>query len=333
MLTCAHFQMIPVVCLAAVGGSVFLRHDLLHIPEMLRGLSVGIVYTANLLLIRRYVISKMRKNAIALSCAIRLISGLVMPQIDVDEVYRGAILIGLSLLAGAFVICCGMQKGKDRVWDEYYESYFERNNSKVSEEGESVLYKLRYFLVMLGMRIPVLLLTNNVTTTIQRGFLRSFSETVASYSYLTSAFFVVLLLMTAFHHPSTRSSNSSLKYLIIPGSYIAFVLLLANVPLSYLTVQQQGGFCLLAIIIINFLLDTVYNGGLIYLLDTLLVKSRLKNVGLSVVIALEIILLSLVENAAATTDFLQTVTLPGFFGILTTAILVPIILYHTQLEN
>lgn len=332
MLTWPHFQMIPVVCLAAVGGSAFLRHDLLHIPEMLRGLSVGIVYTANLLLIRRYVISKMRNNAIALSCAIRLISGLVWSQIDIDELYRGAVLIGLSLLAGASLICCGMQKGKDRVWTEDYESYFERNSSKVSEEGESVFNNIRHFLVMLGMRFPLILLTNKVTNLIQSGFLRSFSETVASYSYLTSAFFVVLLLMTAFHHPPSTRSNSSLKYLIIPGSYIALVLLLANVPLSYLTVQQKGGFCLLAIIIINFLLDTVYNGGLIYLLDTLLVKSELKNVGLSVVIALEIILLSLVENAAAT-DFLQTITLPGFFGILTTTFLVPIILYHTQLEN
>lgn len=327
-----HFQMIPVLCLTAIGTLVFLPNDYSQITSMLRGLSAGIVVTANLILIRRFVISKLRKNAVALSCAFRLISSVVMPMTkEIDEVYQGSILIGVSLLSGLLIICCGMNKSKDRVWDEYYESYFERNSKTSDEEEESVFYKFRYFLLILGMRIPGLLINNNVIKTIQLSFLQSFSPTLANLYFITTLACTLLLLMTAFNHPSAKNP-STLKFLIIPASYIAFIMLLVNVPLIYVYLQQHGGFSLMAIILINFLLDVVFSAGIFYLLDTLLVQSDLSGAKLSFIIAIEIILLTAIERLVNHST-IQWITLQGFYSILTLSFLVPMFLYHKRLDR
>lgn len=320
--------------MTAIGCSEFLPIDTYQIMDMLRGLSAGIVYTANLLLIRRFVASKMRKNAIALSCAFRLLSGVVMPMAkELDEVYLGSILTGLSLLSGILIISCGMNKSTDREWDEYYESYFERHSKASAEDdSHSVVDKIKYFLVVLGMRVPGLLLSNNVTKTIQLAFLQNFSPKVVSWYFTTTLACAVLLLMTAFNHPSSRNPPS-LKYLIIPASCIAFVLLLVNAPLIYVYLQQHGGFSLMAIILINFLLDIVYSAGLFYLLDALLVQSDLSNVKIGFLIAIEIGALTAIERLLKESFFLALITLEGYYTLLTVLFLVPIVLYHKQLDS
>lgn len=331
--------MIPVVCLTAIGSSVFFPLDTLninYIVTMLLGLSTGIVYTANLILIKRFVASKIRKNAIAVSCAFRLSSVLIMPWIkdqgNVDVMYQGSILIGLALLSGVLIICCEMKKSKDRVWDEYYESYFERHSKTISQEPQSVFYIIRYFLVVLGMRVPELLINNNVTKAVQLGFLERFSPTVASYSFITTIICILLLLMTAFNHPSSRNP-AAVKYFIIPASYFAFVIILTTVPLIHLYLVKENGFILMAIILMNFLLEIVFFGGLFYLLDTLLVQSDLSNVKISLIIVLEVVLSTIIERLLIHKHLLALITIEGYYSIVTIFFLVPIFLFHRELEK
>lgn len=326
------FQMIPVLFLTAIGASVFIPHDIYRISQMLHGLSAGIAYTANLLLIKRYVNPKIRRNAIALSCAFRLVSGIVMPLIKEeldDPVYQGIILIAFALLSGALVTCFGMKKGPDRVWDEYYESYFERN-SKFAEDNNSLINKIAYFFLILGMRVPGILLSNNVTKSIQLGFLESFSSAFSSRYYVTTLVFIVVLLMTAFKQPSI-TNPFSLKYKILPGSYVALLMLVVNIPLIFASVKYQGGFSLLAIILINLLLDIVFYAGLFYLLDTLLIQSNLSNIKISLILIIEFILITFLERFIG--QFLFLITLEGYFAIISVVFLLPIFLYHKNLEK
>lgn len=313
---------------------MFIPNDLRVIVTMLQGLSAGIVYVANLILIKSYVNSKLRQNAVTLSCVFRLTSVIVMPQIkeDLDEFYQGIILIIIGALSGIIIVFCDIKKSKDRVWDEYYESYFERQ-SKLTDEDNSLCGQIIYFFGMFGMRLPGLLLNNSGTKGIQLSFLENFSHTFASFYFITIVICILILAVTAFNPPSTRNP-SSMKFVLIPGAYIMVIFIVINVPLIYVYLQQRvGGISLMAIILINFLLDIAFNAGIFHLLDTVLVKSDLSNYKIGILIALEVFLLAIIERGFFQAHVLEIITIPGYYVILAILSLVPLYLYHKKMED
>lgn len=332
-----NLQLIPVVCILIIGCHAFIPFDMRHIVQMLSGLSTGIAYTANLILIRRYVHTKMRNNAVALSCAFRLIGEVSVHVLrvygDTDEVYSAVILISLTLLSAVLIICCDMKIGKDRVWDEYYESYFQRQAVKLAENEESLLNRLTYFFLVLGIRLPGLLINNNVTKSIQLRFLANFSSVMAQYHWILILACIVLLLMTAFN--LSARNPVSLKIFLIPAGYLIFIMLLVNIPIIYINLEERGGggFSLVAIILINTLLDVVFFGGVLYLLDTALIQSNLGNLKISLVISLEILLVSAMELLISRSNILNKISIPGFYAILTICSLIPIVVYHKGLKK
>lgn len=305
------------------------------INDMLRRLSSGIVYTANLILIRRFVNSKVKKNAVALSCAFRLASSVIIPRLQglEDPVHQGGILMFGAIFSGFLIILWGPKKSKERAWDEYYESYFEHNNNTAKGiDNESLLYKARYFILALGMRLPEILLSNNVTKSIQLGFLESFSSTVSSFYFIITITCTLSLLLTAFNSPSSRHSGI-LKFLILPCSYLIFVLLLVNIPLIYLFLQHRGGISLMSLVIINVLIDVVFSAALFYILDTLLIQSNLSNLNASLIIALEFAVIILIEFVFKNGKVLNELTIQGYYGILAGCMLVPMFLYHKEIDD
>lgn len=304
------------------------------INKMLRGLSSGIVYTANLILIRRFVNSKVTKNAVALSGAFRLASSVIIPRFqDLDDtVHQGGIMMFLGILSGILIVLWGPKKSKERAWDDYYESYFEQNNIAKRADDQSLFYKARYFILALGMRLPDIFLNNTVTKSIQLGFLESFSGTVTSYYFIVTTICILSLLLTAFNSPSSRHSGV-LKFLILPCSYLIFILLLVNIPLIYVFLQYHGGISLMSLVIINVLIDFVFSAALFYLLDTLLVQSNLSNLNTSLIIALEFVIIILIENVFKNGEVLKVLTIQGYYGLLAGCMLVPMFLYHKEIED
>lgn len=303
--------------------------------NMLRGLAAGITYAGNLILIRRFVNSKKKSNAIAMSCAYRLFSGILMTGLrEVDHVYKGIILISLAVWAGILIAVWGPKKSKEREWDDYYESYFEQNNRHGErEDGEpSFLFKFSHFLIILGMRVPQILISNNVTKAIQFGFVKMFSEKFASFYFLISLVSILILLLIACKSYSDNQLPL-LKHLILPCTYIISLLFMVTIPLIYMYMHQESGVCLLALIVINILIELATTVGLFYLLDTILVQSILSDFSISLVIALECTTISFIEFIFTHTQLLSTISLEGYYGLIALSVMIPVFLYHTHLPS
>lgn len=287
------------------------------------GFTAGVTYTYGLISIRQRVHPNMRIYATSLICAFRLASPVLKnkwPGPD-SNYLRGSMIMFMFLIPALLVAFYGPKKDEEDCGDDDLST----DNESWSPSWSSTMF---HIITVLGTRIPNILIRNFITQTIFAGFIERLSEAVLSKYWIITTFSIITLLFIASSHSLAKQLYPP-KLLILPALYAILAFSLLNIPFLFIFFATNSDLSLVIIILLNLVIDIVSSPGLLLMIDLILVHSNLSSLNISLVIAFEFIALTSIEYLSKLYgNYLEIITLQGYYAILAVVSLIPLLICH-----